>query len=143
MCKKQSASIEIVMKQFAKKFYKSKAWQDCRAAFFTSRFGLCEQCGVGGVIVHHKTRLTARNISDPNVSLNWDNLELLCQCCHNRDHASGSTSDDTRFDTAGNLIPKTPTPPVGKCEKTLGDRAGEAQRPRQSPMKPKGEIFGY
>ncbi|MFX4263109.1 HNH endonuclease [Pelotomaculum propionicicum] len=101
------------MKQFAKKFYKSRAWQDCRVAFFRSMYGLCEQCGAGGVIVHHKTALTPQNINDPTVTLNWDNLELLCQCCHNRAHGSSSTSDDTRFDEGGNLIPKT-SPPVNK-----------------------------
>jgi 5-methylcytosine-specific restriction endonuclease McrA len=130
------------MKQFAKKFYKSKAWQDCREAFFKSKFGLCEQCGAGGVIVHHKIILTPQNINDPSVTMNWDKLELLCLLCHNKAHGSGSTSDGTMFDAAGNLIPKTP-PPVNKCEKTPGDRAGEAQRPRQSPIKPRGELHGY
>jgi ribosomal protein S27AE len=120
MCKaqenQQGISCVAAMKQFAKRFYKSKAWQDCRAAFFTSRFGLCVQCGAGGVIVHHKDRLTSQNINDPNLSLNWDNLELLCLLCHNKTHGSGSTSDDTRFDEAGNLIPKT-SPPGQKLRK--------------------------
>lgn len=35
-----------------------------------------------GDIVHHKVHLTPENISDPGVSLSWDNLELLCRDCH-------------------------------------------------------------
>lgn len=35
-----------------------------------------------GDIVHHKIHLTPENISDPGVSLSWDNLELLCRDCH-------------------------------------------------------------
>ncbi|WP_265445078.1 hypothetical protein [Acetivibrio straminisolvens] len=34
------------MKEWAKPFYKSKAWQDCREAFFIFRHGLCERCGM-------------------------------------------------------------------------------------------------
>ena len=143
MCKKQGTSCGVAMKQYAKKFYKSKAWQDCRVAFFTSRFGLCEHCGAGGVIVHHKTGLTPQNINDPSLSLNWDNLELLCLLCHNKTHGSGSTSKDTIFDAAGNLISKSTHPPVNKFEKTPGDRAGEHRKPRQSPMKARGELYGY
>ena len=53
---------------------------------------MCERCLERGVIetgskdrpleVHHKTALTAGNITDPNVTLNWQNLELLCKTCH-------------------------------------------------------------
>lgn len=99
---------------------------------------MCEQCGAGGVIVHHKTSLTPQNINDPDVTFGWENLELLCQCCHNRVHGSVSTSADTRFDAAGNLIPRQ-APPVNKFGFAPGDRAGEHRKPRQSPMKPWGE----
>ena len=39
-----------------------------------------------GEIVHHKTELTPDNIDDPNITLNWDNLELLCRFCHAEVH---------------------------------------------------------
>jgi len=35
--------------------------------------------------VHHKTTLSADNIKDPNVALNWSNLELLCKSCHDEE----------------------------------------------------------
>ena len=73
-------------KEFAKKFYKSTAWIKCRNAYFNSKFGICELCGKPGEEVHHKKILTAENINDADVTLNWDNLQLLCRSCHNAIH---------------------------------------------------------
>lgn len=75
------------MREFAETFYKSKAWQSCRNGYAKSKHGLCERCMERGIyrpgdIVHHKVHLTPENISDPGVSLSWDNLELLCRDCH-------------------------------------------------------------
>ncbi|HFK2719163.1 TPA: HNH endonuclease [Escherichia coli] len=94
------------MKPFAKKFYKSKAWTDCRNAYFTSQHGLCERCNGPGKIVHHTIYLNPNNIDDPNISLNHELLELLCQDCHNKEH-HGSTEvlrEDVMFDEEGNLV---------------------------------------
>lgn len=66
-------------KDFAKSFYHSKAWQDCRDAYFVSQHGICERCGGAGKIVHHKVELTSQNINNPEITLGWDNLELTCQ----------------------------------------------------------------
>jgi 5-methylcytosine-specific restriction endonuclease McrA len=79
------------MKEYARAFYKSTAWQQCRAAYIKSVGGLCERCLaegkiVPGYIVHHKCYLTPDNILDPDVSLNWNNLEYLCHDCHNKEH---------------------------------------------------------
>ena len=79
------------MREFAESFYKSKTWQDCRAAYVKRVGGLCERClargmYVPGVIVHHKTHITPNNINDPAVTLNPDNLELLCRDCHGNEH---------------------------------------------------------
>ena len=97
------------MKEWAKPFYKSKAWQDCREAFFIFRHGLCERCGGPGKIVHHKIYLTPENINDPNISLNWDNLELVCQDCHNEEHHStDAVADGLMFDENGELVVDNP-----------------------------------
>jgi 5-methylcytosine-specific restriction endonuclease McrA len=95
-------------KEFAKRFYKSKAWKKCRDGFIKSVYGLCNRCGKPGRIVHHKILLTPTNISDPNVSLNWDNLEYLCQECHNKEHFEkhNSVKYGLEFDNEGNLIQK-------------------------------------
>ena len=93
------------MKEWAKHFYRSKAWRDCRNAFFVYKHGLCERCGAPGKIVHHKIYLTPENINDPNVSLNWDHLELLCQDCHNKEHhGTIPVAEGLRFDEKGNLV---------------------------------------
>ena len=73
---------------WAKRFYDSKAWKDCRESFIRIREGedggLCQMCRRSpGLIVHHREWLTAANVTDPNVSLNYDNLLFVCQKCHN------------------------------------------------------------
>ena len=39
-----------------------------------------------GVIVHHKVHLSPDNIHNPEITLGWDNLELLCRDCHAKEH---------------------------------------------------------
>lgn len=78
-------------KGFAHEFYKSWAWIRCARAYKQEVNGLCERCMARGLFVpgdevHHKTKLTPENIGDPAVSLNWDNLELLCKNCHIEQH---------------------------------------------------------
>lgn len=77
----------------ADRFYKSPAWKNCRAAYAKSKGGLCERClkkgmYVPGEIVHHKIYINSDNINDPEVLLNWNNLELLCRGCHGLEHDS-------------------------------------------------------
>ena len=79
------------MKPYARAFYKSAAWEACRRAYLKKVASLCERCLKEGrytpaEIVHHKIYLTAENIKDPSVALNFDNLEALCMEHHNREH---------------------------------------------------------
>lgn len=79
------------MKDYAKTFYKSQAWKNTRAAYAKSKGNLCEVCLAKGIyrsgeIVHHKIHLSPENIADPSVSLNWDNLQLVCRDCHAQLH---------------------------------------------------------
>lgn len=56
-------------------------------------------------IAHHKQYITPKNINDPNVTLNWDNMEALCQTCHTEIHMSkGICAEGLMFDKSGNLI---------------------------------------
>jgi predicted kinase len=103
-------------KEWAIKFYKSKAWKDNRDSYFKSVYGLCELCERPGEEVHHKIFLTLENISDVNITMGWDNLILLCKSCHNAQHAKAynlhrekwrknpTTANDTAFDSNGDLI---------------------------------------
>ncbi len=98
------------MKEFAKAFYKGKAWRRCRESYIATRInydgGLCERCHrVPGYIVHHKTYLTPQNINDPDITLNFCNLEYVCHDCHDREHYSDMHGTATRLDENGRIIP--------------------------------------
>lgn len=83
-------------------FYKSKEWQKTRQAYIVYRNGLCERCRNAGVIVHHKKYITKQNIRNPEVTLSFSNLELLCRKCHNQEHFKDDIPYE--FDQDGNLI---------------------------------------
>jgi 5-methylcytosine-specific restriction endonuclease McrA len=53
-------------------------------------------------IAHHRTYLTEKNISDPAIALSWDNLEALCQSCHNDEHHRAPRKRYS-FDEEGNI----------------------------------------
>ena len=86
---------EIEMAQeWAKWFYKGKAWQRCRWSYIQSRMmidgGKCEVCkDRQGYIVHHIEGLTRTNINDPEVSLNHENLSYECKLCHDMNDGHG------------------------------------------------------
>lgn len=79
------------MYETIKQFYSSKDWQRCRASYRKYKKGLCERCLAKGLLVpgeqvHHKKHLTTANVNDPAISLNFENLELLCVKCHAEEH---------------------------------------------------------
>ena len=80
------------MQEFAKSFYSSMRWQNCRKAYKKSVGGLCERCLKKGlyhpaVVVHHKVYLNPENINNPEIALNFANLEALCAECHAEEHS--------------------------------------------------------
>jgi len=84
-------------KDYAKAFYKSATWEHCRKSYMKYKGGLCERClanGIisAGVIVHHKKYITPENISNPMITTDFNNLELLCIDCHNNEHHHGKKS---------------------------------------------------
>ena len=94
-------------REFAKKFYNSKEWKKCRTAYKQSKFGLCERCGQPGYEVHHKIYLSPENISNPAISLSFENLELLCSSCHSIEHNRKEKEvvrEGLTFDSNGDLI---------------------------------------
>ena len=93
------------MREFARHFYTSKAWKQCRLSYIAKVYGLCERCQAGGKIVHHKIYLNESNIDDPNITLSHDNLELVCHDCHNREHFGGKVAiaSGLMFDHDGQL----------------------------------------
>ena len=102
---------EVDMAQnFSRKFYRSKAWQQCRTSYISKVHGLCERCQLKGkitpgYIVHHKEYITPKNINNPMITLNHDNLEYVCLDCHNQEHlGSEPTRDDVMFDEMGQIV---------------------------------------
>lgn len=98
-------------REFARKFYNSTEWKQCREGYKRSRAYLCEDClkrGVynPGVIVHHIEELTPFNIDNPNVTLNYDNLRLLCRECHAKEHDNRFKNKRYIIDDEGKIIIK-------------------------------------
>ena len=101
-----------IAKKYAKKFYDSKQWQDCRRSYISKVHGLCEHClkegkHVPGYIVDHIEEITPSNIDDVEITLNHQNLQYLCISCHNTKHFGKDVEvirDGLMFDANGELI---------------------------------------
>ncbi len=71
-------------------FYCSKAWLDLARAMKSKSGGVCAMCGkvadISELRPHHKIELTIENVTDPTIALNPDNIEVICNDCHNKVH---------------------------------------------------------
>lgn len=93
-------------KDYAKKFYASKAWHNCRTAYLAEKKYCCERCNDTATIVHHRKYITPSNITNPEITLNFDNLEALCESCHNKEHfGEEKIKPRFAFDCNGRIIP--------------------------------------
>lgn len=100
---------------FAKKFYNSKAWKRCREGYINSlnNGGMCEHCEKKGKLVHgyildHIEEININNIDNPDITLNWDNLQYLCLSCHNKKtfkKSEPTIPDGFYFNSEGRLVP--------------------------------------
>lgn len=108
------------LRDFARAFYKSKAWKSARDAYMMRPVrmpdgricppGACERCFERGRLVkadlvHHKVWLTPRNISDRAVALSPDNLMRVCRDCHAEIHYPEDYTPRMAFDEHGRAIP--------------------------------------
>lgn len=90
-------------------FYNSAKWRQVAADYKKSVHGLCERCKKKGLyvpakIVHHKIHLNESNVNNPSVTYNFDNLEALCQDCHNAEHIGSGRR--YKFSKSGELTIK-------------------------------------
>lgn len=76
-------------------FYYCKQWRALVKQIRLERMAQnnlkCERCGKhlfrpGDCIGHHKIPLTPMNVNDWNISMNPENIELICLGCHNKEH---------------------------------------------------------
>lgn len=64
-----------------KQWYRRKKWNDVKKVVIERDGGRCQECKkmiTGRFIIHHKIPANKENFYD------LDNLELVCQDCHNR-----------------------------------------------------------
>ncbi len=95
-------------------FYNTPAWKNCREAYLRSRSGLCERCAEKGIfkpaeIVHHKIHISPENIQDPNVLLDWKNLQCVCRECHaelHEDYYQSRSKKRYKVDSFGRVTVK-------------------------------------
>ena len=76
-----------------RKFYKSDNWKIARAMKIASAGGRCEKCGDVGT-------------DNPEISINQNNLLLLCKECHNKEHERFTDKKEYKFDEDGNMVKK-------------------------------------
>lgn len=131
------------MKDYARAFYLSRAWEQTRAAYMAYRHGICERCGRPARVVHHRRYISPENINDPSVTLDWANLEALCQECHNREHSAGAeVREGLAFTADGQLVETGRREPTdGGDLEALEDGAERGElnvRQNQRPTKPRG-----
>lgn len=95
-------------KEGSLEFYGSRKWKKCRRNYL-SIHPTCERCAKLGIvkpaeIVHHKIYLNTELYKDPEISLNFDNLESLCWDCHfSEHHRKKDCREELYFDADGNL----------------------------------------
>ncbi|MBS6504046.1 MAG: HNH endonuclease [Clostridium sp.] len=96
-----------------KKFYSSDEWINFRQIILLERSkhdGIhCERCDKRIVVskhiqLHHIIELTEDNYQDKMISLNPDNVEILCQGCHNRHHKRWSGGGHKRKEKAVYIV---------------------------------------
>lgn len=71
-------------------FYCSKDYLTLAKSCKIKSGGVCANCGdifdIDELRPHHKIELTLDNIDDPKITLNPENIEVLCHACHNLKH---------------------------------------------------------
>ncbi len=88
-----------------RQFYNSKVWHRTRRYIRLKYRGVCQQCGLNGTHVHHIKYITIANIHDTNITLNENNLTLLCHDCHNFIHMDSQfLRKDVTFNEHGELV---------------------------------------
>lgn len=72
-------------------FYSTDEWKDFRKNIITERGNKCTECDKDILIdkqlhVHHIKELTQENVNDYMISMNPDNVRVVCHECHNKIH---------------------------------------------------------
>jgi 5-methylcytosine-specific restriction endonuclease McrA len=95
------------MRSIDRRFYESPEWRSCKKTYLEKVNHLCERCLAQGryepaKIVHHKVYLTPETMT-PELMFGFDNLEALCQACHNDEHGRSKNKKRWKF-VEGELV---------------------------------------
>lgn len=93
-------------KDWAKDFYNSMQWRECRDYIMSKNHYICKKCNVNAAeIVHHIIWLNPSNINNTDITLGEDNLIPVCRECHAIIHEGvGATIDELEFNENGELV---------------------------------------
>lgn len=85
-----------------RRFYETPEWRRCKEAYLNKANHLCERCLAKGLyepakIVHHRVHLTEENYGNAQLMFGFDNLEALCQACHNDEHGRTKATRRWKF----------------------------------------------
>ena len=89
-------------------FYKSRTWKRVRDNY-RNKIGLCEDCFAKGIytpgeIVHHIEHVTVANITNPEITLNPNNLKLVCRKCHADEHPDIYGKEKRRYEVVDGKV---------------------------------------
>lgn len=98
-------------KQSLKHFYNSKEWIRLANHIRKKYCYICQECNKpNSSEVHHIKYVTDTNVTDPAITLNENNLTLLCRECHNKVHnrfrpiRHAAEGRRVMFDSEGNVV---------------------------------------
>lgn len=111
--------VKSMARSIDRSFYESPEWRRCKAEYLKKANHLCERCLEKGIyepakIVHHRIHLTADNYGDAELMFGFDNLEALCQSCHNDEHGRTKQTKRWKFVDGELITSDLPLSRVGK-----------------------------
>lgn len=89
---------ELIRSGSTSPFYNTKEWGKLRKKKLEAEHYECERCRAKGrykrgSTVHHKQYLRKH----PELALNFDNLEVLCEACHYEEHHKFKQINEERW----------------------------------------------
>lgn len=97
----------------AKRFYNSAAWKRLRLLALQRDHYLCQPCLRRGVLtpaddVHHIEPIEKA----PDRALDLDNVESICDACHNREHPEKGKRSEEERPVRARVVEMKPNPEV-------------------------------
>lgn len=86
-------------------FYNTDKWRKLRQLVINRAGGICEVCTVNkGTIAHHIEWVNDNNVHNVYIVWNINNLQCVCQDCHNKIHMKASSTAEGYIFIDGDLV---------------------------------------